>query len=279
MNRRLQLRVLTALLTSCGVTSAVPSGDRATTAPRAGASVASREVHAVGPELVTAAQRPSRPAQPVLAARYQADLVADHCVDRDLQTPEVADPAFTILDRSYALPSDHAPDDLVVASAAGLTVGSATKRVRSVIVDDLAAMRVAWEAAGLTVTIESAYRSYASQALTFNSWVSRIGQAGALLRTARPGHSEHQLGTAIDFTSPGWTGRFGDWATESVEGAWMAAHAWEYGFVMSYPAGSEAETCFTYEPWHYRWIGRDAAAAQHASGMHLRQFLVEYVAS
>ncbi len=279
MIRSMHLLVLTALLTACGVSSAVPSDDRATTASQSAAPAAPTEVHAVGPELVTAGHRPSRPAQPAFGARYQPILVSDHCVDRDLPTPEVADPAFTILDRSYALTADSAPDDLVVASAAGLMQGSATKRVRAVIVDDLAAMREAWEAAGLTVTIDSAYRSYDSQALTFNSWVSRIGQAGALLRTARPGHSEHQLGTAIDFTSPGWAGRFGDWATESAEGAWMAAHAWEYGFVMSYPAGSEAQTCFTYEPWHYRWIGRDGAAAQRASGLHLRQFLVEYFAS
>ena len=276
MNNRLHLLVLGALLAACGTTPAVPSPEAATATARPSAAT---EVHAVGPELVAAVHRPSRPAQPVLSARYDADLVPDHCVDRDLAVPAVPDVTFTILDRSYALPAEYAPDDLVVASAAGMTESSATKRVRSVLVDDLAAMRAAWEAAGLTVMIESAYRSYDSQALTFNSWVSRIGHAGALLRTARPGHSEHQLGTAIDFTSPGWAGRFGDWATESAEGAWMAAHAWEYGFVMSYPAGSEAETCFTYEPWHYRWIGRDAAAAQRASGMHLRQFLVGYVAS
>jgi zinc D-Ala-D-Ala carboxypeptidase len=78
-------------------------------------------------------------------------------------------------------------------------------------------------------------------------------------------------------TSPGWVGRFGDWAIESPEGAWMAANAWRYGFVMSYPAGSQAQTCFSYEPWHYRWIGRDAAAAHRSSGLHLRQFLERYV--
>jgi LAS superfamily LD-carboxypeptidase LdcB len=79
-------------------------------------------------------------------------------------------------------------------------------------------------------------------------------------------------------TSPGWSGRFGDWGTESAEGAWMAAHGWEYGFVMSYPPGAESTTCFTYEPWHYRWIGREAAAAQRASGEPLRLFLVRYLA-
>ena len=261
-----------ALLAACG-TATAPSHEAASAAPL---PTARTEVHPVGPELVAPRHPPSRPAQPVLSARYGADLVADHCVDRDLAAPPASDVIFTVLDRSYALPAEYAPDDLVVASAAGLTEGSATKRVRSVLIDDLAALRGAWEAAGLALMIESAYRSYASQALTFNSWVSRIGEAGALMRSARPGHSEHQLGTAIDFTSPGWTGRFGDWATDSAEGVWMVAHGWEYGFVMSYPAGSEAETCFTYEPWHYRWIGRDAAAAQHASGTHLRQFLVGY---
>ncbi len=276
MSRRLNLLLLAALLAACGTTATAPSREAASAAPR---PTTASEVHAVGPELVAPGHPPSRPAQPVLSARYGADLVADHCVDRDLAAPPASDPIFTVLDRSYALPADYAPDDLVVASTAGLTESSATKRVRSILIDDLAAMRAAWGAAGLTLMIESAYRSYDSQALTFNSWVSRIGVAGAMLRTARPGHSEHQLGTAIDFTSPGWTGRFGDWATESVEGAWLAAHAWEYGFVMSYPAGSEDQTCFTYEPWHYRWIGRDAAAAQHESGMHLRQFLVGYDAS
>jgi len=57
----------------------------------------------------------------------------------------------------------------------------------------------------------------------------------------------------------------------------MAAHAWEYGFVMSYPFGSQALTCFSYEPWHYRWIGREAAAAHRASGLYLRQFLERFI--
>jgi D-alanyl-D-alanine carboxypeptidase len=57
----------------------------------------------------------------------------------------------------------------------------------------------------------------------------------------------------------------------------MEENAWRYGFVMSYPAGSQADTCFSYEPWHYRWIGRDAAAAHRTSGLQLRRFLERYV--
>ncbi len=217
-----------------------------------------------------------RPPQPVLAARYQAALVADHCVDRDLAAPAATDPALVILDRTYALPAGGGPQDLVPAAEAGLTGTSGEKLVRAILLDDLAAMRAAWDAAGLSIAVESAYRSVASQAATFDSWVARLGYDAGLLRTARPGHSEHHLGTAIDVTSPGWAGRVGDWAAETAEGAWMAEHAWEYGFVMSYPAGATAETCFGYEPWHYRWVGRDVAADHRSSGLTLRRFLERF---
>jgi zinc D-Ala-D-Ala carboxypeptidase len=267
------------LLTACGAPSATPAPPvPGTASPSATPAFPSPTARTTirAPELL-AEQPIVRPAQPALSARYEAALVADHCVDRDLPAPPATDMVLTILDRSYALPAGYAPDDLVPASRAGLAGTSGTKLVRAVLVEDLAAMRAAWDAAGLTLVVESAYRSYATQAATFNSWAARLGHAGATVRSARPGHSEHQLGTAIDVTSPGWGGRFGDWAVETREGAWMAEHAWEYGFVMSYPFGSQTQTCFSYEPWHYRWIGREAAAEHRASGLHLRQFLERYV--
>ncbi len=227
----------------------------------------------VGPESIAGILAPARAAQPATRPRFETALLADHCTDRDVPAPPAADPVFTVLDRSYALPASYVPDDLVPAAEAGLTGSSGTKLVRRVLLDDLAAIHDAWERAGLAVIVDSAYRSYGRQAATFDSWAAQLGFETALVRSARPGHSEHQLGTAIDVSSPGWGGRFGDWALETAEGRWMAANAWEYGFVMSYPAGSQAVTCFSYEPWHYRWIGRDAAAAQRASGLTLRQYL------
>ncbi len=229
-----------------------------------------------GPEQLVP-RPPTRPPEPPIAARYSAALVADHCVDRDLPAPPVVDPVLAVLDRSYALPAGDIPPDLVLASAAGLEGASGTKLVREIVVDDLAAMRSGWLAAGLMIDLESAYRSYEGQGVTFDTWEARIGYEAALLRSARPGHSEHQLGTAIDVTSPGWSGRFGDWAVESAEGAWMAANAWQYGFVMSYPADGLEATCYGYEPWHYRWIGREAAAEHRSSGLPLRRFLERYV--
>lgn len=267
-----------AVIGLCVVLTLAACGPQAAPEPSAAPTpiVAPRTATAVTAERLGPVLADPRPPQPVMAARYQAALVADHCVDRDLVAPAATDPTLIVLDRTYALPAGYVPPDLVPASSAGLQDTSGDKLVRSILVDDLASMRAAWEAAGLTIALESAYRSFANQAATFDSWVARLGYAGALLRTARPGHSEHHLGTAIDVVSPGWSGRFGDWAAETAEGAWMAAHAWEYGFVMSYPAQSTGDTCFGYEPWHYRWIGREVAAEHRASGLTLRRFLERY---
>jgi D-alanyl-D-alanine carboxypeptidase-like protein len=159
----------------------------------------------------------------------------------------------------------------VTVSKAGLP---GTLKVRSVAIADLTELAAAAKAAGTPVAVQSAYRSYSQQKTTFDYWVSVDGYRGALKVSARPGHSEHQLGLAIDFKSdaggPPWEGT--DWAL-SPAGKWMKANAWKYGWVMSYPKGESATVCYSYEPWHYRYLGRELAAAIHASGLTIREYL------
>jgi D-alanyl-D-alanine carboxypeptidase len=177
----------------------------------------------------------------------------------------------TLVDPILRIPSTYVPPDLVSTSAAGLSGGGL---VRAVAIDDLKAMGDAARAAGAPISVESAYRSYAQQRITFQDWVNALGYAQALTVSARPGHSEHQLGLAIDFKSePGsapWNGA--DWATTPA-GAWMHAHAWQYGWILSYPRNSLNIVCYAYEPWHYRYVGRDLAAQIHASGLTTRAYL------
>ena len=268
---------LAILLAACGTGQAREAEPSIAASVEPLGSLTTAPTVAAGPELVAVAHPLRRPDQPAMGVGFRAALVSDHCTDRDLAAPAASDPVLTLLDRSYALPASSVPADLVPATQAGLGGTSGTKLVRAVVIEDLAALVAASQAAGLELVVESGFRSFASQAATFDSWAARLGSAEALRRSARPGHSEHQLGTAIDVTSPGWGGRFGDWGRETAEGVWLAAHAWEFGFVQSYPAGAEAATCFSYEPWHYRWIGRAAAAEHRASGLALRQFLERYV--
>ena len=103
---------------------------------------------------------------------------------------------------------------------------------------------------------------------------SKVGYAKALLSSARAGHSEHQLGTTLDLRSYGGSApwNYKDWGTTKA-GAWLKANAWKYGFVMTYPKGKTSVTCYQYEPWHYRYVGRDTARKVRASGLTLREYL------
>jgi D-alanyl-D-alanine carboxypeptidase len=177
----------------------------------------------------------------------------------------------TVLDTVFQLPSGYAPGDFVDTSQAGL---NGSYFIRAVALQDLSAMVGAATADGAHLAVQSAYRSYRGQVLTFDGWVSQVGYAEALQTSARPGHSEHQLGTAVDFKTAGGASpwQYADWAT-TTEGAWLAANAWKFGWVMSYPKGTSAVSCYRYEPWHYRYLGRTAAAAVHEAGMTTREWL------
>jgi len=177
---------------------------------------------------------------------------------------------ITLVDTILRVSNGYIPPDLVAVSQAGI---AGSGKVRAVMVDDLAAMTKAAKAAGAGIGVQSAYRSYESQKSVFDGWVTKFGYTRALQLSARPGHSEHQLGLAIDFRSdPGGSPFTGDWGTTAA-GKWMKAHAWEYGFVMSYPKGKIDVVCYDFEPWHYRYVGKDLAAKVRASGLTLRQYL------
>jgi D-alanyl-D-alanine carboxypeptidase len=135
-------------------------------------------------------------------------------------------------------------------------------------------MAAAARLAGAPLAIASAYRSYSVQVAVFGSWSRLVGRSTALLVSARAGHSEHQLGTTLDFRGLGggkpWS--VPDWGRTRA-GAWLSRNAWKYGFVMSYPRGKTDLTCYRYEPWHFRYYGREIAAAIHASELTPREWL------
>jgi D-alanyl-D-alanine carboxypeptidase len=92
--------------------------------------------------------------------------------------------------------------------------------------------------------------------------------------SARPGHSEHQLGTTADISNADVGYRLTEEFGETPAGRWLAENAWRYGFVLSYPEGAEAVTGYKYEPWHFRWVGEAAAAAVRDSGLTLHEWLL-----
>ena len=183
--------------------------------------------------------------------------------------------ALTMMDTTYALTAAYAPANLVPASNAGVR---SREPVRSLVIPDLKRMAQAAAAANAPISIASGYRSFHNQSVTFRHWQNVQGHAAALMSSARPGHSEHQLGTAMDFKARGGTDPWNlkDWGKQTAAGVWLGANAWRYGFIMSYPRGMIGKTCYEYEPWHFRYVGVAEAAAVHSSGLVLRQWLWEH---
>lgn len=178
----------------------------------------------------------------------------------------------SLLDTKYQVTSAYAPIDLVPVSRAGVAGNGYLRRI---VISDLTKMASAARAAGAPFAVQSAYRSYSQQVATFKMWVRQEGYRVALLGSARPGHSEHQLGTAMDARTPGgpapWY--YTDWGATKA-GTWLRGNSWKYGWILSYPKGrSPVATCYKYEPWHFRYFGRTIAAKIHASALSAREWL------
>ena len=161
-------------------------------------------------------------------------------------------------------PLDYAPADLTPWPHTDF-------EVRAEVRDQLEAMFAAAEDDGVQFRLVSGYRSYDTQAGTYDYWVQHYGRASADATSARPGHSEHQTGLAVDLDNT--TGEcyldacFGD----TTEGQWVAEHGHEFGFVISYPEGARQKTGYAYEPWHIRYVGPHVAGDMHELGIALLQ--------
>jgi len=166
-----------------------------------------------------------------------------------------------VVNKKHQLPSTYAP--------AGLTTYGSTQ-LRSQAAQALTDLVSDAAANGFTFKLISGYRSYSSQQSVYNSYVARDGQAAADTYSARPGFSEHQTGLAADVGNGTCDLEtcFGD----SAAGKWIAANAQNYGFIVRYPKGKEADTGYQYEPWHLRYLGVDEARSVYASGKTLDQY-------
>jgi len=127
------------------------------------------------------------------------------------------------------------------------------------------------KAVGHQAKMFSGFRSYTYQTTLYNRYVANDGRASADTYSARPGFSEHQTGLVFDIGVAGMT------TSRSIGthpgGIWMAQNAHRFGFVLSYPNGKDAITGYTYEPWHFRYIGTDMATKVYTSGLTLDEYL------
>ncbi len=184
-----------------------------------------------------------------------------------------ADGLLLLVNPWTPLPEDFVPGELVPVQN--------DQAVDARAYPDLQDMLGDMSQAGLSPLICSSYRSQERQQELYDNKVQRVmaegvsleaAQAEAARWVARPGTSEHQTGLAVDIVS--LSNQMLDETQESTpEFQWLAENAWKYGFILRYPSDKSEKTGIAYEPWHFRFVGKEAAAEMHDLGLCLEEYL------
>jgi D-alanyl-D-alanine carboxypeptidase len=181
----------------------------------------------------------------------------------------LSDPArlWVVVNKSRPLaPAEYAPIGL---TSVPLQMTTTSGQVRADVALAVGTMAEAATAAGIgRIGANNGYRSYGLQVTTYDAHVRSQGQADADAASARPGHSEHQTGLALDVVACGSACGAIDGFGGTAQSDWVAAHAWEYGFIVRYEDIGTPVTGYAPEPWHLRYVGVDLAATYHAGGFH-----------
>jgi len=178
---------------------------------------------------------------------------------------------LVLVDKAHPLAPDFAPPDLVSLNDYPLSVSRKDLQLRRSVMPAVLEMEKAARADGVTLLFSSSYRSYDYQAQVYERAVKADGQEQADRESARPGKSQHQLGTAIDF------GSITDEFAETRAGKWLRARAGDYGFSLSFPQGYEQVTGYRGECWHYRYVGRSAVRLQEECFGGVQQYMMEFL--
>lgn len=179
---------------------------------------------------------------------------------------------LVLVDKKTFLDASYIPYDLVPLEARRSYIrGKTGMELRSPAEKALEIMAAASLKEGITLIASSTYRSYDYQKTVYERNVRELGQIEADRESARPGTSQHQLGTVVDF------GSITDAFADTKAGKWLVQNASAYGWSLSFPQGYESVTGYRWESWHYRYIGKDACLFQKKWFNDIQQYMLEYI--
>lgn len=193
-----------------------------------------------------------------LAALYSAKFYTD------TQPANLSLGNSIIVSKLYSLPADYEPENLVYVNDSQRLAADAAAAYEQLIA-----------ASEYNFVITSGYRSYTTQSNLYNNYLAANGFDWAETWSARPGYSEHQTGLAMDIVEVGTNfDTFGDTAACQ----WLKDNAHRFGFIHRYPEGKTSITGYSYESWHYRYLGVELATAIYDSGLTYDEYFALYLA-
>ena len=188
----------------------------------------------------------------------------------------LADPLMVLVNHTNKMPDDYTFDTKECGSATAVN-----KTLQTVACDAFLAMQKAAAADGVTVWMQSGYRSVKYQTSLYEKKTQYYLNKGYDNAAAKekaaavvnpPGYSEHNCGLAADLNSPEHAG-LDEGFENTAAFRWLCAHAGDYGFILRYPKDAEDKTEIIYEPWHWRYVGVENAARINASGLCFEEYI------
>jgi D-alanyl-D-alanine carboxypeptidase len=172
------------------------------------------------------------------------------------------DNVLVLVNKKRNLPSDWAPKNLVMPKVKFSSPGNIDKnKMQPIAAKALEELFNQAQKDGIVLAAVSGYRSYATQERLFNNEVKSVGGSfeKANQSVAQPGQSEHQTGLAMDVSCKSLNYLLNESFGDTTEGKWLKQHAKDFGFIIRYPSDKVDITGYSYEPWHIRYVGKDAA--------------------
>ena len=190
----------------------------------------------------------------------------------------LADPMMVLVNHTNKMPDDYTFETKECGSKTAVN-----KTLQTVACDAFLEMQKAAAAENVTIWMQSGYRSVKYQTGLYERKTKYYTDQGYDLATAKekaaavvnpPGYSEHNCGLAADLNSPEHTG-LDEGFENTTAFRWLCEHAADYGFILRYPKGAEAQTEITYEPWHWRYVGVENARKISASGLCFEDYIAQ----
>lgn len=204
----------------------------------------------------------------------QTTEVAQNVVSAEEQNFDAADWRLVLINKQHPISQDYE------FKLGRMFIEKKNIQLDDRIIEDLLLMMQAAKRDGLNLVVRSPYRTFDRQESNFNDRIKSYMRQGLSYMEAYkvtsqvitvPGCSEHEVGLALDITSETYRDLTQGFA-DTKEGQWLADHSHEYGFILRYPEGKEYITSITYEPWHFRYVGREAASVMKEENLCLEEF-------
>lgn len=200
---------------------------------------------------------------------YTKDIDFFYKKVKDIKNP---DSLMVLVNKLNRLQSNYVPHDLEQIS---LNYATNNKFLRKEAKENFEKLSSDAKKIGYSIIAVSAYRDYDYQENLFNNYVKEKGENYALKCSAKAGHSEHQTGLSVDVMG---SNNDYDQFEKSKEFDWMKNNSYKYGFILRYPKGKEYITGFKYEPWHYRYVGKEIAKEIYDLDITYEEYYAYYIA-